>query len=138
MITERFGLAASIRVGEQPADRSGELGAHHGLLVTDRDCCSTGEGDEVLAVGLAGVIAQAWPADAVVEDRVERKAAGVTGSQSGLHEHDHEVTHGRFQEGEVGFLFELGHDELRNEAGQRLVAPGQVVLVDGCVGRDVR
>ena len=91
----------------------------------------------MFGAGLAGDVAQAWPADAVVDDGVERQHDGVAGAQPGLDQHDDEVAGGRFEHGEVGFVLELGHHELGDEAGQCRGPFGEVVLVDLGVGGDV-
>lgn len=95
-----------------------------GLLVADRQDGALGEGKELVGVGFVVVKVQAGPADAVVDQRVERQGAGVGGSQPRFHQHDDEVTDGGFEQGEVTGGFQLGHDELGHEAGQRLVPSG--------------
>ena len=103
------------------------------LLLLEPDGFGGGdaERDELLGRHFRVVVAQAWPAGAVIDDRVKRQSAGVVGAQTGLDDDDHERPGGVIgQEVEVGGIFDLGHDEFGNELWQGPRARWEVVVVE--------
>ena len=94
-------------------------------------------GIELLGADLGGLEAQAGPAGAVVEHRVERQAAGVAAAQPGLDQDHDEVARGGEREPvQGGGGFELGHHELGDEPGHLVVVGRELFDVDdGAVGQ---
>jgi hypothetical protein len=89
------------------------------------------ERDELVGADLQVVEAQARPAAAIGDDRVELQRAGVPDPKSRLdHQHDEMSCGGRGQLVEMGVRLELVHDELGHETREPVVAVGELFFVD--------
>ena len=87
--------------------------------------------DKLVGADFEVMEAQARPARAVIDERTELERARVADAQARLDHHHHEVARReRGQLGQVGVIFELGHDELGHETRQAVVTVGELLFVD--------
>ena len=112
--------------GNSHGDPFGQRAADVVLLGADGVGGLGAERDELFDADLGVVEAQARPAGAVVDDRVEREHRRVAAADAGLHQQHHEVPDASgcaAGPGCVGIL-ELGHDELGDELAAARPAGG--------------
>ena len=121
--------------GEQPRAARWPPLADVVLLGSDRRRGLGAERDQLLSPDLDGFEAQAGPAAAVGQHRVEREAACVPAAQPGLHDHHDQVAGSGARDLREGLIgLQLCHDELGDEPGDLLMVERELFDVDGRAG----
>ena len=125
--------------GEQPRAARRPALAHVVLLRGDGRRGLGAERDQLLGPDLDGLEAQAGPAAAVGEHRVEREGARIPAAEPGLDHDDDEVACRQvrdLRDGPIGF--QLGHHVFGDEPGDLVVVEGEFLDVDGRAGSKAR
>ncbi|WP_327248854.1 hypothetical protein [Streptomyces sp. NBC_01320] len=121
---------------EQPPAAAGPAFQDALLLGGDLALDLLVDGDQCLAFHLPVEITQIGGAVGVPDDAVEGQVTSVTDPQPAPHENQGQhAALGIVPAVEVGGLLDLGHDLLGQRPGQPLVGTGEVVGVEGRVGR---